>query len=130
MARPHSLLALISASGLSLAALIAPPAKAGCGEYKGLMQICFKDSCEVQKLVRHCSSAMSGDHWISEQGYRFGYSRPIGNQYSLLEVIYEPYSQTLYSGDPANSPYTFDVCGSDRNIGGPCSEKSWAKGYR
>jgi hypothetical protein len=130
MTRPLTFAGLISAAGLALAGITAPAAKAGCGEYKGLIQVCFKGSCEVQKMVRHCSSAMAGSQWISSKGYRFSYSRPIGSRWSLMEVIYEPYNQTLYSGDPDKSPYTFDICGEDRNVGGPCSEKSWAKWYK
>ena len=102
------------------------PAHAGCGDAEGKMKVCFKGSCEVQKLVRHCSSAMAGNHWITAEGYQFGYSRPIGNRWSVLEVRYVPYEQILYSGDPDQSPYKFDVCGG-RFIGGPCSKKSWAK---
>ena len=105
----------------------ATPALAGCGNTEGKMQVCFKGSCEVQKLVRYCSSSMAGNHWISAEGYQFGYSRPIGNRWSVLEVRYLPYEQILYLGDPDQSPYTVDVCGEDRYVGVPCSEKSWAK---
>ena len=116
---------------LALTAVVAEPAaKAGCGESQGLIQVCFKGSCEVQKLVTHCSSAMAGSQWISDKGYQFSYSRSIGNRWSLMEVIYEPYDKILYSGSPDTSPYTFDVCGEDRHTGGPCSEKSWAKGCK
>ncbi len=59
----------------------------------------------------------------------FSLSRPIGSRWSLLEVIYEPYEQVLYKGDPDSSPYKFDICGEDRNVGGPCSAKPWASGY-
>jgi hypothetical protein len=130
MARLHAYPTLLIAAVLGLAAVASPAAKAGCGDYQGLIQVCFKGSCEVQKLVRHCSSAMGGSQWISDQGYQFSYSRPIGNRWTLMEVIYEPYTQTLYSGDPDKSPYKFDICGEDRNVGGPCSQKGWAKGYK
>jgi hypothetical protein len=106
-----------------------PAAKAGCGDYSGLIQVCFKGSCEIQKMVRHCSSVMAGNQWISDKGYMFSLSRPIGSRWSLLEVIYEPYEQVLYKGDPDVSPYKFDICGEDRNVGGPCSAKPWASGY-
>jgi len=106
---------------------LAAPAHAGCGDAEGKMQVCFKGSCEVQKLVRQCSSVMAGSHWSTAEGYQFGYSRPIGNRYTVLEVRYLPYQQVLYSGDPDQSPYKFDICGESRFLGGPCSEKSWAK---
>ena len=114
--------------GLALSSFAVPAAKAGCGDYSGLIQVCFKGSCEIQKIVRHCSSVMAGSQWISEQGYMFSLSRPIGNRWSLLEVTYEPYNQVLYKGQPDSSPYTFDICSEDRNVGGPCSKKSWARG--
>jgi hypothetical protein len=72
---------------------------------------------------------MAGIQWISDQGYIFSLSRPIGTRWSLLEVTYEPYNQVLYKGDPDSSPYGFDICGEDRHVGGPCSEKPWARGY-
>jgi hypothetical protein len=114
---------------VAIAAATMPAAKAGCGEYSGLIQVCFKGSCEIQKMVRHCSSLMAGNQWMSDKGYMFSLSRPIGSRWSLLEVIYEPYEQVLYKGDPDGSPYKFDVCGEDRNVGGPCSAKPWASGY-
>ena len=55
-----------------LAALIAPTAQAGCGDYKGQIQICFKGRCEVQKMVKHCSSTVAGNQWISDQGINWG----------------------------------------------------------
>ncbi len=121
--------ATLAASALALTAIAAPAAKAGCGDAKGLIQICYKTSCEVQRMVRHCSSVSSGNHWISDKGYRLGYSFPIGNKYTFLEVVYERWNKTLYSGDPAKSPYTFAICAENPQIGDPCSGKSWAKGY-
>ena len=120
-------LALVSS--LAFASVTIPAANAGCADYSGLIQVCFKGSCEIQKMVRHCSSTMAGNQWISDKGYEFSYSRSIDNRWSLLEVIYQPYEQILYKGDPDMSPYTFNICGEDRNVGGPCSAKSWAKGY-
>jgi len=119
---------LIVTSIIALSAIAATAAKAGCGEVEGLIRICFKGSCEVQKMARHCSSVASGNHWITDKGYRFGYSFPIGAKYTLLEVVYEPWNKTLYSGDPDRSPYSFDVCSADNpRIGNLCSEASWAK---
>ena len=114
---------------VAIAAVTMHAAKAGCGDYSGLIQVCFKGGCEIQKMVRHCSSVMAGNQWISDKGYMFSLSRPIGSRWSLLEVIYEPYEQVLYKGDPDGSPYKFDICGEDRNVGGPCSAKPWASGY-
>jgi len=125
--QPYPTLLIIAMIGLATVA--SPAAKAGCGDYQGLIQVCFKGSCEVQKMVRHCSSVMAGSQWISDQGYQFSLSRPIGNKWSLMKVIYEPYTQTLYSGDPDNSPYKFEICGEGRGVGEPCSKKGWAKGY-
>lgn len=103
------------------------PAHAGCGDAEGKVHVCFKGNCEVHKLVRHCSSVMAGNHWVTDEGYRFGYSRPIGNRWTMLEVRYLPYQQILYSGDPDQSPYDFEVCSESRFIAEPCSEKAWAK---
>jgi len=72
---------------------------------------------------------MAGNQWISDKGYILSLSRPIGTRWSLLEVTYEPYNQVLYKGDPDASPYSFDICGEDRNVGGPCSKKRWARGF-
>ena len=55
-----------------LPALIAPAAQAGCGEYNGQIQICFEGRCEVQGLVKHCSSAGAGSQWISDWGISWG----------------------------------------------------------
>lgn len=108
-----------------LAALITPTAQAGCGDYKGQIQICFKGRCEVQKMGKHCSSAVAGNQWISDQGYQLGYSNPIGGRYTNFEV--RRLDQVLYSGDPDQSPWTFEVCGDSRHVGGPCSAKAWAE---
>ena len=109
-----------------LPALIAPAAQAGCGEYNGQIQICFEGRCEVQGLVKHCSSAGAGSQWISDLGYQLGYSNPIGGRYTNFEV--KRLDQVLYSGDPDQSPWSFKVCGDSRHVGGPCSAKAWAKG--
>ena len=109
----------------SLAVFAPSSAVAGCGEYKGQMQICFKDKCEVQQLIRHCSSAVAGSQWISDQGYWLGYSNPIGGRWTTFEV--KRNNHTLYSGDPDISPWSFDTCGESRHIGGPCSGKTWSK---
>ena len=108
-----------------LAALIAPTAQAGCGDYKGQIQICFKGRCEVQKMGKHFSSAVACNQWISDQGYQLGYSNPIGGRYTNFEV--RRLDQVLYSGDPDQSPWTFEVCGDSRHVGGPCSAKAWAE---
>ena len=33
----------------------------------------------------------------------------------------------LYEGDPKESPWSFDVCGTSRFVGGPCERQKWAK---
>ena len=116
---------IASASGLIALGAMAAPAQAGCGDYNGQIQICFKGKCEVQRMVRHCSSAVAGNQWISDQGYQLGYSNPIGGRYTTFEV--RRHSQVLYSGDPDKSPWSFEICGESRHVGGLCSAKPWAK---
>ena len=103
-----------------------PPAQAGCGPAVGLMQICYKGKCEVQKLARQCSSAVAGNHFESERGWQYGYSEYIGGYATQMVVRFTPHDKVLYQGDPDGSPYKFDICGG-RFTGGPCSAKSWAK---
>ncbi|MDA9674574.1 hypothetical protein N9T98_00105 [bacterium] len=103
-----------------------PFAKAGCGTAEGLMQICYKGSCEVQKLARQCSSVVAGNQYESERGYLYGYSEYIGGRATQMIVEFTPHNKVLYSGDPDRSPYKFDICGS-RFTGGPCSAKLWAR---
>ena len=74
---------LIALPGLAAATVLAPTAAlAGCGDDTGQIQVCFKGRCDVQKMVRHCSSAVAGNHWISVQGYQLGYSNPIAGRYT------------------------------------------------
>ena len=110
----------------STLAALAPLAKAGCGAAEGLMQICYKGSCEVQKLARQCSSVVAGNHYESERGYLYGYSEYVGGRATQMIVKFTPHNKVLYSGDPDGSPYKFDICGG-RSTGGPCSAKSWAR---
>lgn len=120
---------MIRATLLTSAAvlMIAPPAHAGCGDAKGLIRICYKDNCEIQKMIRACSSVGSGSHWMSEMGYQVGYSNPIGGRYTNMEVRKYHSNTLLYSGDPDESPWKFEVCGSDRGAGAPlCSTVPWA----
>lgn len=108
--------------------MIAPPAHAGCGDAKGLIRICYKDICEIQKMIRACSSVGSGSHWISDMGYQVGYSNPIGERYTNMEIRKYHSNTLLYSGDPDASPWKFEVCGNDRGAGATlCSNTSWAK---
>ena len=111
---------------LGIAAFTPPNVKAGCGTANGLMQICYKGRCEIQKLARQCSSVVAGNHYESERGWQYGYSEYIGGRATQMVVRFTPHDKVLYEGDPDGSPYTFDICGG-RFTGGPCSEKSWAK---
>ena len=123
---PNGRLALLPAIGAI--AFVAPsPSLAGCGRAEGLMQICYKGSCEVQKLIKYCSSVMAGNHYESDRGYIYGYSRYIGGRATQMVLMYTPYDEVLYEGDPDGSPYKFDICGDDRFTGGPCAAKPWAK---
>ena len=110
----------------SLSAFLVPQAQAGCGPAEGLMQVCYRDRCEVQKLVRQCSSVVAGNHYESDLGWFYGYSEYIGGYATQMIVRFEPHNKILYQGHPEDSPYTFDICGG-RMTGGPCSEKPWAK---
>ena len=116
---------LAGVSFLSGFMLLTPGAKAGCAEYKGQIQVCFKQSCEVQRLVRHCSSAVAGNQYISDQGFEFGYSNPIDGRFSTFTV--KQYNEVLYEGVDRRSPWSFKVCGDSRHVGGPCSATTWAK---
>lgn len=102
------------------------PAHAGCGPTEGLMRICYKGACEIQKLIRECSSVGAGNHYESNRGYFFGYSNYIGGRASQMIVRYQQ-NQVLYKGDPDGSPYKFEVCGESRGIGRLCSETSWGR---
>ena len=114
-----------TAACIGIAAITPLEAKAGCGPAEGLMQICYKGTCEVQKLVRQCSSASLGNGYSSDVGYYFGYSNYIGGMATWMRVI-DPLKRLVYEGDPDGSPYKFDICGG-RHTGGPCAAKPWAK---
>ena len=138
---PNLILALLF---ITTAPLVALTAKAGCGSYTGLMQICFKGRCEVQTLIRHCSAASLGNHWISDGGYIFGYeySRKqieSATNYGYMNHREEPSTlvvwlndpkegdeKLIYEGAPDKSSWSFDVCGNYRFME-PCSQKEWAK---
>lgn len=117
---------LISPVICGLAFLVSPSAQAGCGPAEGLMQICYKGRCEVQKLVKQCSSVVAGNHYESDRGWFYGYSEYIGGYATQMVVEFTPHDKVLYEGDPDESPYKFDICGG-RFTGGPCSEKKWGK---
>jgi len=110
----------------SFATFLAPPAHAGCGPAEGLMQICYRGRCEVQKLARQCSSVVAGNHYESDLGWFYGYSEYIGGYATQMIVKFSPHNKILYQGHPEGSPYKFDICGG-RFTGGPCSAKAWAK---
>ena len=102
------------------------PAHAGCEPTEGLMRICFKGSCEIQNLVRECSSVVAGNHYESDRGYFYGYSNYIEGRATQM-IVKDQQDQVLYQGDPDNSPYKFEVCGESRGIGQRCSETSWGR---
>ncbi len=109
----------------ALLVFIPSPAKAGCGDSEGYMQICNGEKCFVDKIIQTCSGATSGSHWRTKKGFQFGYipwdykknkkrKEPI--LYGSIENI------LLYEGDPKKSPWSFDICGGSRFEGGPCNE--------
>ncbi len=123
---PNGRLALLSVIG-AIAILAPSPALAGCAIAEGQMQICYKGSCEVQKLAKHCSSVLTGNSYESDHGYSYSYSQYIGGKATQMVVKFTPHDKVLYEGDPDGSPYKFDICGEDRMTGDSCTKKPWAK---
>ena len=117
--------------------ILASPAQAGCGDYEGLMKICFKDQCIIDKLIGHCSAVVSGNHYRSAKGFEMGYFDydKKGKARKMQVKLHNwdrrkykgPHEMLLYRGDTKKSPWSFDTCGPSRFVGRPCEYEDWAK---
>ncbi|WP_233130289.1 hypothetical protein [Synechococcus sp. 1G10] len=101
---------------------LAKPAYAGCGDWSGMAQICYKGRCEIQRGTRHCSSVGSGNTFETVGGYQFWYDDYVANLPTTLKVT--RMEQVLWEGAPEDSPWSIFVCG-DTIFRNSCDERKW-----
>jgi hypothetical protein len=124
MISKHDLAIGINAIWIASIALFVPisVAHAGCGEWSGQARVCYKDRCEKQQGERQCSSAGSGQAFVTTIGYQFWFDDYVAGFPTILTV--ERQDRILFKGDPRSTPWSIWVCGKDTIFNNACG-KNW-----